>query len=176
MVKKIAILGFRGVGKSSVSCQLHKLSGYPLFTLDKIIECTQGFNISEIVKDHGWDYFRDLETAVLAEYSQKTTGILDCGGGILEGHEGAMSPQKYDMLKKNFYCIYLYLNDDKLISRLGKIKGNKSRPALQSDLRETLGKRKPWFEALADYTIDTCKKNPEDIAQMIYERIKLVNA
>ncbi|MDH4200747.1 MAG: shikimate kinase [Spirochaetia bacterium] len=174
MKNNIAILGFRGAGKSTVSRQLNKVLGMPLYTLDSYIENAEKKNITAIVQDHGWNYFRDLELKYLKSLVdlEKKGMIMDCGGGILEGKDGGFSEEKNEILRKNFICIYLYLPDAKLLTRLTKIKKNHSRPVLSGELEQILQKRKPWFEKIADLTLNTDNMTPLDIALAIRDKLK----
>jgi len=170
--KKIAILGFRGVGKSTVSKLLGKLTGLPLYVLDSSIEVGEGKSIARIVEETSWNHFRQLELQYLKAQADRDEVIVDCGGGVLEGADGAFSAEKAEILKRHFFCVYLYLPDAKLLTRLGKIKNKSSRPALQGDLQKILEKRKPWFEQIADVVINTDGMTPYRIANLVRKRLK----
>jgi shikimate kinase len=168
---KIAILGFRGVGKSTVSRLLHKTTGLPLYVLDVEIENKEGKSITEIVEAGGWNYFRDLELAYLKTQVDREKVILDCGGGILEGRDGNFSIEKSEILKKHFFCVYLSLPDAKLLTRLEKMKNKSSRPGLQGDIKKILEKRKPWFEKIANVAISADGFTPYEVASLVREKI-----
>lgn len=171
MKQKIALLGFRGVGKSTVSRILKKQTGLALIATDHEISQKEGKSISKIVRKDGWNHFRDLEEKYLLKLKDKKKLILDCGGGILEGHDGAFSEKKAAVLKGNFFCIYLYLPDGKLLTRLEKSKRKTSRPNLSGDIKDILKKRKPWFEQLADFTLNTEGLTPGQTAEIIKNKI-----
>lgn len=171
MQNKIAVLGFRGVGKSTVSRLLHKKTGMPLYILDHEIEKSQGKNISDIVEAKGWNYFRGIELEHLKFAAEKKTLILDCGGGILEGPDGNFSEEKNEILAKNFFCIYLYLPDAMLLTRLQKMKNNSRRPGLPGDLKKTLEKRTPWFRKIANAEINTDGLSPQEVLNRMMEKI-----
>ena len=171
MQSKVAILGFRGVGKSTVSKLLNKMTGLPLCILDSSIEKKEGKSISQIVKEHGWNHFRDLELDYLKSQVERERVIVDCGGGILEGHNGEFSIEKSEIFKSNFFCIYLSLPDAKLLTRLKNMQNKSSRPGLQGDIKEILTKRKPWFEKIANVEINTDGLSALDVANQIRKKI-----
>ena len=155
MHNKLAILGFRGIGKSTVSRILAKSMKIPLYAIDAEIEKKEGKSIATIVEENGWNYFRDRELDHINMQSEREKVILDCGGGILEGHDGEYSEEKGEMLKKNFFCVYLFLPDEKLLTRLKYLQQKSSRPPLAGDTEKILKKRKPWFEKIAHVQINT---------------------
>lgn len=169
--KKIAILGFRGVGKSTVSKSLNKITGIPLYVLDAQIEKKENKSISEIVELYGWNHFRDLELDYLRSQVNKDKLILDCGGGVLEGHDGQYSEEKSSLLRENFFCVYLFLPDAKLLTRLENIKNKTSRPVLKGDIEKILEKRKPWFEKISNCVINTDGLTPLEVANIILEKL-----
>ncbi|MDH4263373.1 MAG: shikimate kinase [Spirochaetia bacterium] len=171
MHSKIAILGFRGVGKSTVSRLLSKKTKFPLYVLDSEIESNEGRTITEIVEANDWNYFRDLELQYLRSQADREKLILDCGGGILEGHDGNFSVEKNEILSNQFFCVYLNLPDAKLLTRLEKIRNKSSRPVLQGDLKKILEKRKPWFEKIADFEVNTDGLTPYEVAGIIRKKV-----
>ena len=82
-LQNLILIGFMGTGKSTVACQLSKQLNLPFFEMDEMIVQEQGMEISNIFKEKGENYFRDLETELLKNLLQKETGILSCGGGII---------------------------------------------------------------------------------------------
>ena len=68
----IALIGFMGVGKTTVSHALARLSGMPEVDVDRGIVENEGRPIPEIFAAEGEAAFRDMETAAIREL---------CGGG-----------------------------------------------------------------------------------------------
>ena len=66
--------------------------------------------IAFIFEQYGEDYFRDCETLITKELSQKTGCILACGGGIVKREENMMA------LKQNGIIMYIKRDLDLLIA------------------------------------------------------------
>ena len=74
----------RGSGKTYFGKKIAKLLGREFIDLDKVIEKCEGMTISEIVKGHGWDYFRRLEAMAVEKVSQlKKPVVIATGGGAI---------------------------------------------------------------------------------------------
>src|SRR5688572_32033850 len=79
----IVLIGYRGTGKTSVGKLLAERLGRQLVSTDAEVVRRATLSISEIVKQFGWDRFRDLESDVCLELSGKDRLIIDTGGGII---------------------------------------------------------------------------------------------
>ena len=160
--KNIAIIGFMGAGKSSISKLLAKLLNRKIACLDDLIEEKEGRKISDIFKDSGEAYFRKMESQIIEEVSQKKNLIIDCGGGAV------INPKNIEHLKKNSVLIYLSASPEVIYER---IKQERHRPLLQiqnpqEKINELLSAREAFYKK-ADFVIDTDKKIPEEICAEI---------
>ena len=79
----IVLMGYRGTGKSTVGKVLAVKLGWPLVSTDAEIVRRAGRSVPEIVAQHGWEYFRDLESTVCWEFSAQDRLIIDTGGGAI---------------------------------------------------------------------------------------------
>jgi len=175
---KIALIGFRGVGKSSVAKRVASQMKYSSLSLDNYITENEKMSIKDIVSQKGWNYFRDLEEKYLFKVSDQKQIVLDTGGGFLEGHDGLFSSVKSALVRNNFYCIYLFLKGELIIERLEKIKGSESRPSLgnSSELEAIYKKREPWYRSISDFTVDTENLNVNQVVDAVYEKVSKINA
>ncbi|MDR1871825.1 MAG: hypothetical protein LBS60_07895 [Deltaproteobacteria bacterium] len=83
--KTMVLIGFMGAGKTTVGGILSKLLRRPLVDLDEALEKSEGLDIPTIFATKGEDYFRERETAQLAErVNQADLTILAAGGGVVE--------------------------------------------------------------------------------------------
>ena len=79
---KIAVTGFMGVGKSSVSRHLAHLLKCKRVDLDYVIEESEGRRIAQIIDSVGEPAYRDIETKNLERVLQNNDArILSLGGG-----------------------------------------------------------------------------------------------
>lgn len=171
--KSVALIGFRGVGKTTLAQKLAELRRVPVISLDKKIEEYLNQTISDFVKSHGWPAFREVEKKILKELAQNPEiCILDTGGGIVEEGEGEASKEKIDILKNSFFCIYLTMPDDLLLERLSSAKKTDSRPNLPGNIREILEKRKPLYLQTAHAVVDVSQATVEEAAERINRILK----
>lgn len=79
---RLALTGFMGVGKSSVSRHLAHLLKVKRVDLDTLIEETERRSVSEIIDADGIDRYREIETENLRNaLATADLGILSLGGG-----------------------------------------------------------------------------------------------
>lgn len=84
--ENIVLVGMPSSGKSTVGKILAEKLGRDFYDLDDEIEAKIGCTIAEYFEDHSERDFRDIETEVTKEISQKNGIIIATGGGcILRG-------------------------------------------------------------------------------------------
>jgi len=81
--ENIVLIGMPACGKSSVGRRLSTRTGREYIDSDPEIEKKAGKTIPEIFEEHGETYFRDLESEVIKELSQKSGIIISTGGGAV---------------------------------------------------------------------------------------------
>jgi shikimate dehydrogenase len=84
--ENIVLVGMPSSGKSTVGKILAEKLGRDFYDLDDEIEAKIGCTIAEYFEDHSERDFRDIETEVTKEISQKNGIVIATGGGcILRG-------------------------------------------------------------------------------------------
>ena len=78
----IFLIGFMGVGKSTVSNALQNTFAMDVVEMDEMIAKKNNMSISEIFDLHGEEYFRNEETNLLKEVGNEKNKIVSCGGGV----------------------------------------------------------------------------------------------
>ena len=174
--KRIALIGFRGIGKTTISKLLAKHYKKKNISMDDFIEKKAGQTISSIVKENGWGHFRFLEKQCLEEITKiDEIFILDCGGGIVESEDGQVSEEKIQMLKDNYFTIYLYMTPRAVFKRLSLLNHSSHRPALadsESELNMVYERRMPLYKRAAHAIIDISDTTPNEAVHRIVELIK----
>lgn len=169
----IVLIGYRGTGKSAVGKILAERLGRTLVNLDAEIVRQAGRSIPEIVAAHGWEYFRDLETAQARRLAGRDELVIDCGGGIIERAENI------DILKPNARIVWLKADVETIVRR---IEGETQRPALTSgksfteEVAEVLARRTPSYRTAAHLEVVTDRDTPELVAETILARIQQAGA
>ena len=160
----IVLTGYRGTGKSAVARLLAKKLGWQSLSLDAMISQQEGRTIPEIVAAKGWDYFRDVESALIAGVAGRDQVIVDTGGGAI------LRPQNVKALRQNGLVFWLNACPETIVAR---IKNSAGRPALTQgktfleEIDEVLRERTPLYHAAADFEIDTDGKPLEKTADDI---------
>jgi len=124
----IVLIGYRGVGKSAVAKLLgERLPGWGVVSTDAEIVARAKSPIPDIVKEFGWEHFRDLESAVCREVAARDRQIIDTGGGAI------LRPENVEALKRNGRLFWL----------------------TAEEIAEVLESRRPRYQAAADTIIPT---------------------
>ena len=79
----LSLIGYRGVGKTTIAALLAEHLGWPWLDADQELERRAGRTIADIFAADGEEAFRDLETEIAADLSQRTKTVLAWGGGVI---------------------------------------------------------------------------------------------
>ncbi len=126
--KNICIMGLMGSGKSIIGKDLSKNLNLKFYDTDKEIELMTNKKISEIFKEDGESFFRDIEEKVCIEVLTINNCVVSLGGGSI------ISKKIRKMIKHNSYSIYLQVKLNNLQNRL---KFSKKRPLLNKNLNNS---------------------------------------
>ena len=84
--RPLALVGFMGIGKTTVGGELSRRLGWPLLDTDHEVEARSNMTIREIFDWFGEARFRELEHDVIAAEAARRRRILSLGGGaFLQG-------------------------------------------------------------------------------------------
>jgi len=166
-LKNIVLTGFMGTGKTEVGKELSRLLDMKLIDVDTEIEKSRKLTINDIFKKFGEPRFREIETEMIKNLSEKKNIIISTGGGAV------LKQENTDALRKNGVIVCLTASPETILRRTSR---NSDRPLLQVEdplkkIKELLNFRTPFYEK-AGIIIDTEGKTPLQIAEEIIERIK----
>lgn len=157
----IILIGMMGSGKTTVGKALVDKLGAAKFNfidLDTFIVQKENLEIPEIFSKHGEEYFRNLETETIKEFSNCKNTVISTGGGIVK------ESGNLEILKKIGTVFYLSAPPNVLYAR---IKGDEGRPLLKTEIEfNQIFKCRKFAYTQADYTVDATK-NPQEIVQEI---------
>ena len=168
--QRIALVGLRGAGKSTLGARLAKLIDVPFIELDREIEREAGTSLSEIFLLYGQAGYRRYERRCLEKVLERhARGVIATGGSIVS------EPGTYDLLLSTCFTIWLKAEPEEHMSRV--IAQGDTRPMAGSreamdDLRRILAGRSALYRQ-ADVTVDTASKS---IDKSLAELRKAVDA
>jgi len=169
MKSNIVLTGFMGTGKTAVGQALAKRLNRQLIEVDSKIEQMAGKSISDIFKDNGEIYFRELEIGAIKQAAAGKKQVIACGGGVV------LNTINIDRLRETGVIINLVASAQIILQRTAGNAG--SRPLLDVQqpaerIRELLKFRKPFYDKAADLIINTSKLNIDTVADKIIDRLK----
>jgi len=168
----LILIGYRCCGKTRVGRHLAGLTGYDFVDTDQRIESDCGADIGNLVTDKGWPFFRQTETRILTHLLCRNNQVIATGGGVV------LAPENRILIKENGFVIWLTADPSTIVRRLeADLKTLSQRPrftdrSLFEETRNTLAARTPFYEDLADMTVDTTTgQSPGEIAAIIRRRL-----
>ncbi|KAL8947306.1 MAG: hypothetical protein Q9183_007803, partial [Haloplaca sp. 2 TL-2023] len=116
--------------------------GWAFVDLDTRLEEVVDQTIPEIIKESGWDTFRDQELRILktAMDGGQKRHVFACGGGIVESQEARRLLVDYH--KASGLVIFVQRDIEHIMAFL---QIDKTRPAYVDDMREVWQRRQPWY-------------------------------
>lgn len=164
----IVLIGFMGTGKSTVSEYLSTMYNMETVEMDQVIAEREGMSISEIFSAHGEEYFRNLETSLLAELQSRKDLIISCGGGA------ALRKCNVAEMKKNGKVVLLTARPETVYDR---VKESSDRPNLHGrktveGIAQLMEQRRAKYEAAADVVVQTDGKTVPQICKELVNKIK----
>jgi shikimate kinase len=162
----IFLTGSRGTGKSTVARLLAERLGWDWVDADAVIEARAGRSIREIFAAEGEAGFRARETAELAELCQRRRHVIATGGGIVLAEENRRR------IRQAGWVVWLTADPETLWRRIQQDATTADRrPNLTvgglSEVEELLRRREPLYRECADLQVDTARRSPEEVAELI---------
>ena len=163
----IFLIGFMGVGKSTIAQELKTKLNMDRMEMDQTIVQRQGMSISDIFDRYGESYFRDLETNLLIELQTGQRTIVSCGGGVVVRQENITH------MKKHGRIVLLTASPETIYER---VKTSTERPILNNNMnvdfiRNLMEKRREQYLEAADITITTDDKTAAQICEEIMAKL-----
>jgi len=166
---RIALLGVRGAGKSTIGAKLAAGLGIDFLELDRLVEAEAGMPLGEIFATHGEGYFRRLEVAALRRlFADSRSFVLATGGGIVENEEA------WALLEERTTTAWLRATSSAHWSRVvsqGDPRPMAGRPAAKAELRRLLARREPLYRR-ARYSVDTARLGVEGSVKFLATRVR----
>ena len=146
--KSLFLVGMRGAGKSTAGVWAAEELGWVFVDLDTQLEHDMSCTISEMIEEHGWEFFRakELETARKAMAEHPTGYVFATGGGIVETPEARKLLIDYH--KSGGLVLFLHRNLEAILEYLTE---DETRPSYTENIRSVWERRKPWYLECSNY-------------------------
>lgn len=149
---RIALVGLRGAGKSSLGAKLAADLGMPFIELDREIEREAGTPLSELFGMYGQEGYRRFERRALERaLAESDRCVIATGGSIVT------EPETYARLRSTCLTVWLKAAPEEHMDRViaqGDLRPMHGRAAAMDDLKQLLIERNHLY-AQADVAVDT---------------------
>jgi shikimate kinase len=164
---KVFLIGPMGAGKTTIGKKLASTLGLEFYDSDREIESSTGVDIGWIFDKEGEAGFRQRESAMIDELTQKSGLVLATGGGAVNTDE----VRQY--LSSRGYVVYLYLSVEEQFERTQR---DRNRPLLQGDkprevLESLMQARDPLYQEVSDLTIPTGGRTLQIVVKEIIKHL-----
>jgi shikimate kinase len=168
----IVLIGFRGVGKTTIGKMLARHLGMEFIDADESIERRYGCTVTDIFQKGTESLFRLLESDVINELSKLDTRVIAAGGGAVLKYKNIHNLKRHGfmvLLEADADTIYRRITkDDKTSIRRPRLTGND----LYSEIKELTELRAHYYHSAADCIIDTSNKSAHNIIDEIMHILK----
>ena len=159
--KNLIFLGMMGAGKSSIGNLVSKKLNLKFVDMDNLIEGITRMSISNIFKEKGEIYFRNLEEKITLKTLKNDSTVVALGGG------GFINEKIRKESVTNHFSFWLNWDDSVLLKR---IKNSKKRPlaynSTDHEIKQLIKKRSKIYSK-AKFKIDCNKRTKTEIVKEI---------
>jgi XRE family aerobic/anaerobic benzoate catabolism transcriptional regulator len=168
--RRIALIGLRGAGKSTLGRMLAQHLGWPFIELDRLVEEDYGASIPDLIEMAGTATFRRHERSALDRIiTAHESAIITTAGGIVA------NPETYALLLRRTHTIWIKARPEDHMSRVmaqGDFRPMAQNRAAMADLVAILEARRADYSR-AEADIDT---SGEAIEQSFAKLLRIVTA
>lgn len=168
---RIALIGLRGGGKSTLGRLLAARRVVPFIELDRTVETMSGMALAEMFELFGQEMFRRTERAALeATLAGHSAFVLATGGSLVT------EPATFELLLASCFTVWVRADPEAHMRRVieqGDLRPMADNARAMDDLLAILKSREPLY-ARADIVLDTAGRTPDEsiaeLTRMLTER------
>jgi len=166
---RIALIGLRGAGKSTLGTMLAQCLGIPFLELDRLIEQESGVGLSVIFDLYGQAGFRRLERRCLdTVIKTHPRFVLATGGGLVS------EPATFERLLTMCYTVWLRTTPMEHMQRVieqGDMRPMADNREAMADLERILEVREPLYRK-ADMAINNSGHSVDQSLKMLLQAVE----
>ncbi len=166
---RVALIGLRGAGKSTLGQMLAEDLGFPFVELSREIEKFAGCTISEIQALYGMNAYRRYERRALEEAIQiYPEAVLAIPGGLVS------DPATFNLLLAHCTTVWLYADPEdhmKRVTAQGDLRPMSSSAEAMEDLKRILAGRAAFYSK-AEFKLDTSAQRLEETFVALRELVR----
>ncbi len=165
----IVLTGFMASGKTTIGKRISELCGYEFVDTDEMTEEIAKKSINEIFASEGEEYFRQLESDVIARAATADKTVISTGGGVV------LRAENIEELRKTGRVFFLNADFSVIESRV--LNAMASRPLMRGQSMEEIKKRyadrMPYYNNCDVKIHITEETTPDDAAKEILRHMNL---
>jgi XRE family aerobic/anaerobic benzoate catabolism transcriptional regulator len=154
--QRVALIGLRGAGKSTLGQLLADELGCPFVELDKEVEREAGTSLSEVFLLYGQSGYRRIERRCLERIiATHERAVISAGGGVVSEAE------TYELLLAKCFTVWVKAAPEEHMARVeaqGDMRPMQGNDEAMEDLRRILIAREPLY-GRADCIVDTSHRS-----------------
>lgn len=166
---RIALIGLRGAGKSTLGRMLADDLGFPFIELSKEIEKFAGCSVSEIQGLYGVNAYRRYERRALEETIQiYSEAVIATPGGLVS------DPATFNLLLSHCTTVWLCANPEDHMNRVraqGDLRPMAASKEAMEDLKTILAGRAAFYSK-ADMALDTSAQGLDETFERLREMVR----
>jgi XRE family transcriptional regulator, aerobic/anaerobic benzoate catabolism transcriptional regulator len=167
--KRIALIGLRGAGKTTLGSALASALGFEFVELDREIERNAGMALSEVFLLYGQAGYRRIERRSLGQMIESHADmVMAVGGGIVS------EPGTFNLLLLNCFTVWVKAAPDEHMARVvaqGDLRPMQGNAEAMEDLTRILEAREPLYRK-ADFTLDTTGEAVEQSLRKLRQAVQ----
>jgi XRE family transcriptional regulator, aerobic/anaerobic benzoate catabolism transcriptional regulator len=172
--RRIALVGLRGAGKSTLGRKLAEQLGWPFIELDRVVEDEYGARIPDLIEMAGIATFRRQERSALERViARNESAVITTAGGIVSSRE------TYTLLLRRTHTIWIKAKPDDHMGRVmaqGDFRPMAQNRAAMADLVAILDARRADYaraQAELDTSGDTVEQSSGKLLRLVTNLLSL---
>jgi XRE family aerobic/anaerobic benzoate catabolism transcriptional regulator len=156
--ERVALIGLRGAGKSTLGAMLAGALRMPLVELNREVARHSGLPVAEVIALYGAAGYRRIERQAFERIArERRRAVIVAGGGIVHDDEA------FDLLLANCYTVWIKARPDEHMARVlaqGDLRPMAGNDEAMDDLTRMLAAREAMYRR-ADAIVDTSGETPQ---------------